>query len=51
MANGECESGQDAEQAKHKEEVESEAHEAEAVIKKRKAEETASAVEAFKGGE
>jgi hypothetical protein len=44
-ANGECGSVQADEQAKHKEEVESEAHEAESVLKKRKAEETASAVE------
>lgn len=44
-ANGECSSVQADEQAKHKEQVESEAHEVEGVIKKRKAEEAASAVE------
>jgi hypothetical protein len=44
-ANGECGSVQADEQTKHKEEVESEEHEAESVIKKRKAEETAGAVE------
>jgi len=49
-ANGECESVQADGQAKHKEEVESEEHEAEDVIKKRRAEETASAVEGVEGG-
>jgi hypothetical protein len=49
-ANGECESVQADEQAKHKEEVESELREAEDVIKKRRAEETASAVEGIEGG-
>lgn len=44
-ANGECGSVQADHQAKHKEEVESEAHEAEAVIKHRAAEETASQLE------
>jgi hypothetical protein len=44
-ANGECGSVQSDEQAKQKEEVESEQHEGEAVIKKRKAEGTASAIE------
>lgn len=49
-ANGECGSVQADEQAKHKEEVESEAHEAESVLKKRRAEETANAVEGIGGG-
>jgi len=44
-ANGECGSVQADEQAKHKEAVESEAHEAESVIKKRAAEENANAIE------
>lgn len=44
-ANGECGSVQADEQAKHKEEVESEEHEAESVIKKRAAEENANAIE------
>jgi hypothetical protein len=40
-----CPTKEDVEQGKQKEEVESEAHEAESVIKQRKAEETANAVE------
>jgi hypothetical protein len=44
-ANGECGSVQADEQAKHKEQVESEEHEAEAVIKKRAAEADANAIE------
>jgi len=44
-ANGECGSVQADEQAEHKEQVESEAHEAEAVIKKRAAEADANVIE------
>jgi hypothetical protein len=45
-----CPSKQDVERDKHSEEVQSELHEAEGVLKKRRAEETASAVEGIKGG-
>lgn len=49
-ANGECGSVQADQQAKHKEEVQSELHETEGVLKKRRAEEAASAVEGVGGG-